>query len=60
MNNNEKCYCNDKHAMVITQHSASRIICVIILAAFFVFVLGYFIGKKNICLKNQNTYLKRE
>lgn len=47
MSNNEKCYCKDRHAIVIDRRSASRVTSCVALGAFFVFATGYFIGKRH-------------
>lgn len=47
MNIHEKCYCNDKHAIVIDRKSASRVTSCLALGIFLVFAIGYFIGKRH-------------
>ncbi len=47
MSNNEKCYCKDRHSIVIDRRLASRVTSCVALGAFFVFATGYFIGKRH-------------
>lgn len=43
----EKCYCKDRHSIVIDRRSASRVTSCVALGAFIVFATGYFIGKRH-------------
>jgi len=45
--NNESCYCKDRDTIVVGRRSASRVTSCVGLATFFVFVTGYFVGKRH-------------